>query len=154
MVSAPELCVLSDVDSVYSSDSDTSMSQDFDSLDACLNDKLSSTFIQCHDSKRRRIGHAKSDLRPMTFVRFNTSLGKPKPVTVRALLDSGASESLINAKFTKKLRKKKTASSTVWSTPGGDLTTSSKVKAQFTMPELQEKQLIEWPLHVAKNMGA
>ena len=39
-------------------------------------------------------------------------------------------------------------------TPAGDLTTTSEVKAQFTMPELQEKQLVEWSLHVTKNMGA
>ena len=90
----------------------------------------------------------------MTFVRFNTSLGKPKPVTIKALLDSGASESLVTEKFARKLRKKRTSKSTVWATPAGDLTTTSKVKAQFTMPELQEKQLVEWSLHVTKNMGA
>ena len=29
-----------------------------------------------------------------------------------------------------------------------------KVKGLFTMPELQEKQLIEWPIHVVKDLGA
>ena len=28
-----------------------------------------------------------------------------------------------------------------------------ELKAQFTMPELQEKQSIEWPLCVAENRG-
>lgn len=94
-------------------------------------------------------------MRPLAFVRFNTRLGKPEPVTIRALLDSGASESLINKKHVKHLRVKKTSkSSTVWSTPAGDMQTSQKVKAQFTIPELQEKKLIEWNLHVAENMGA
>ena len=32
--------------------------------------------------------------------------------------------------------------------------TRSKVKAQFTMPELQEKKLVEWNFHVADSMGA
>jgi hypothetical protein len=54
-----------------------------------------------------------------------------------------------------KLRvKNSNKTATVWSTPGGDLCTSSKVKGQFTIPELQDKKLIEWILHVAENMGA
>ena len=94
-------------------------------------------------------------MRPLAFVRFNTKLGKPAPVTIRALLDSGASESLINAKYVKHLRVKKASkSSTVWSTPAGEMKTLSRVKAQFTIPELQEKKLLEWNLHVAENMGA
>ena len=32
--------------------------------------------------------------------------------------------------------------------------TRSKVKAQFTLPELQSKRLIEWKFHVTKDMGA
>jgi hypothetical protein len=31
--------------------------------------------------------------------------------------------------------------------------TLSRVKAQFTIPKLQEKKLLEWNLHVAENMG-
>ena len=92
-------------------------------------------------------------MRPLAFVRFNTSLGKAKPVTIRALLDSGASESLVSQKYVKKLRIKKTGKgSTTWSTPGGDMTTNQKVKAQFSIPELQDKKLIEWDLHVTKDM--
>jgi gag-polyprotein putative aspartyl protease len=94
-------------------------------------------------------------MRPLAFVCFNTSLGKPKPVTIKALLDSGASESLINKKYVSKLRVKNSSkTANVWSTPGGDLHTSSRVKGQFTIPELQDKKLIEWNLHVAENMGA
>ena len=91
-------------------------------------------------------------MRPLAFVRFNTSLGKAKPVTIRALLDSGASESLVSQKYVKKLRIKKTErGSTTWNTPGGDMTTNQKVKAQFSIPELQDKKLIEWDLHVTKD---
>ena len=83
----------------------------------------------------------KRDLRPMAFVRFNTRLGKAKPVTIRALLDSGASESLVLEKHTDKLRVKELKTKgTVWSTPAGELHTHSKTKAQFTIPELQDKR--------------
>jgi Aspartyl protease len=91
-------------------------------------------------------------MRPLAFARFNTKLGKPAPVTIRVLLDSGASEWLINAKYVKHLRVKKASkSSTVWSTPAGEMKTLlvSQVKApQFTIPKLQEKKLLEWNLHV------
>ena len=124
-----------------------------DSLDSCL-ENYSLAYIQSQPNKRRKLDHAQQDVRPLVFVRFNASLGKAKPVTIRALLDSGASESLVSQKHVKKLRIKKAGkSSTAWSTPGGDMTTNQKVKAQFSIPELQDKKLIEWDPHVAKDMN-
>ncbi len=41
-----------------------------------------------------------------------------------------------------------------WNTPAGKLITSKCVKAQFTLPELQDDKLIEWNLHVIPDMGA
>ena len=72
-----------------------------------------------------------SDFRPVVIVRFNTRRGKAKPETLRALLDSGGSSSLITEKFTKKLklRTDKTKGKTTWSTPAGTLTTNSTVRS-------------------------
>jgi hypothetical protein len=95
-------------------------------------------------------------MRPLAFVRVITKLGKPAPVTSKALLDRSTLESLINAKHVKHLQVKKASKpSYVWSTPAGEMKTLSRVKAQFTIPKLQEKKLLEWNLHhLAENMGA
>ena len=91
----------------------------------------------------------------MAFARVNTRRGKPKPVTMQALLDSSASETLINKKYVQKLKiKKDQNSSTVWSTPGGEMKTNEKAQLQFTLPELQDCKLIKWNVHVAGDMGA
>jgi Retroviral aspartyl protease len=78
-------------------------------------------------------------------------VGKAKPVMVKALLDSGASVSLITEKYTKKLKKQQAPQG--WSNPEGELNTNKMVKSQFTMPELQDDKLIEWNLYATKDLG-
>jgi hypothetical protein len=92
------------------------------------------------------------DLKPMVFVTFNTSHGKPKPVTIQVLLNSGASGSLIHKKFARKLKLKMSKSSTNWTTAAGGVMTNSKCKSQFCIPELEDKILLEYNLHVANNL--
>ena len=134
--------------------------EDFTSLDDCIdhvreeNGELFSLLNlvrgqQEPPKKKRKL----NDLKPIVFVRFNTRHGKPKPVTLKALLDSGASSSLVTAQYAKKLRKAK-SNNVVWTTPAGELTTSGKCKAQFTLPELHDNRLIEYDLHITPNMGA
>ena len=91
----------------------------------------------------------------MAFVRFNTRRGKPKPITIRALLDSGGSETIVTSEVAKNLKIKTLQSgSTVFTTPGGKLVTNQQVKSQFTIPELHPDKLIEWNVHVASDLGA
>ena len=130
----------------------------YETLDDCINDSYAAdlcsiaSIVRGHNrNKRVKVAH----LRPVAFVRFNTSLGKPKPVTIRALVDSGAAGTMVTKEFVKKLRMKKDPEGeTTWSTPAGPMKTNQKVKCQFTIPELQEDKLIEWDCHVLPSLGA
>ena len=122
------------------------ITQTHSSLDECINDARNSseemfsiTSLICGHGKPMKKKRKTCDLKPIVYVRFNTSLGKPKPVTLRALLDSGGSGSLVTSKQAKKLCLMKSKSNqTVWMTPGGALQTSTCCKAQFTIPELHD----------------
>ena len=93
-----------------------------------------------------------TDQKPITFVRFNSRRGKAKPVTLKCLLDTGAGGSLIAAKHAKKLRQKDLSKSdTVWTTPGGEMTTTKRAQCTFMMPEFHTDRVIEWDLHVTKQ---
>ena len=136
----------------------------FESLDDCVNEacahskELFSILDLVRGRKKSKENSAKRqklvDLKPITFVRFNTRMGKTKPVTIKALLDSGGSGTLVTEKYTKKLRCKETSATTVWTTPGGALSTTRKCQAQFTLPELHDNRLIAWDVHVTKSLGA
>ena len=77
-----------------------------------------------------------------------------KPVTIHALLDSGATETFVCEKYTKKLKLHTSqGSKTMWSMPSGSMMTNKTVKAQFILPELHDDKLIEWKCHVSPNLG-
>jgi hypothetical protein len=123
-----------------------SISENISSLDECLDEaracseeQFSITSLIRGHGKPKKKKRKRCDLKPIVYVRFNTSLGKPKPVTLKALLDSGGSGSLVTQEYAKKLRLKKSQNSqTVWTTPGGALQTTTKCNAQFTIPELHD----------------
>ena len=109
--------------------------------------------VRGHVKKKRKT----RDLKPIVYLRFNIrSKGKPKIVTLKALLDSGASASLIDKQHCKKLRAKplKEGKETVWTTPAGNVSTNAKTRAKFIMTELHYDRAIQWDLHVAPSLGS
>ena len=124
----------------------------YSSLDNLLDACTLVRDVRGHLNKKAKVDPDQMDRRPLAFVRFNTRKGKPKPVMLKALLDSGASESLVTKQYATKLKKIK--SNRDWSTPNGSMSTNHMVRGQFTLPELQDNQLIEWNLHVADTLGS
>jgi predicted aspartyl protease len=82
-------------------------------------------------------------------------MGKAKPITLRCLLDTGATASLVASKHAKKLRHKKlSGTKTVWTTPGGSMSTTEKAQCTFMIPEFHTDRVIEWDLHMSSDLGA
>jgi Retroviral aspartyl protease len=111
---------------------------------------MNTSFIDTRLSKKIKT----EDLKLIVMVRLNSQMPqKAKPVTVKALLDSGGSISLVCQKYVDKLWVKKLPSNQVWTKPGEQLTTTAKVRGQFTIPKLFDNQMIEWDLYVVPDMG-
>ncbi len=159
------------VHDLYNVDDDESHSSTLSQMD--LDETEHQTFDECLDEKYFKSkdimsiaqlirGQRKpnkrqktSDLRPAVVVRFNTKNGsRPKPVTLLALLDSGASSTLITEKYVKKLKLKQSKQDNVWTTPAGQMKTKKVCRTQMTIPELHDNRMIEWDFHVTPNMGA
>ena len=102
-------------------------------------------------NKRRRTDD--SDFRPFAFVRLNASLGKPKPKTIRAPTRQWSFRILGVQRAHQETPCQDfqgEVCSVTWTTPSGEMTTDQTVKCQFAIPELQEKKLIEWDLHITR----
>ena len=133
--------------------------QRYKDLDRCIdasreNDLCSiADLIRGRQPPKKRAKHIQT--KPVVNVRFNVRLGKAKPVTCTALLDSGAAESVATEELVKKLRvKKSNGPPQIWSTANGELSTNKKAKSQFTLPELHDDKLIEWDFHVTPSLGS
>jgi transposase InsO family protein len=165
-INGDESRVLYDLYAIDKNDSSesTQMSdlKQYESLDQAIDEKYAqskdmcslSSIIRGHSPTSENKKRKRDDLRPVVFVRLNTRKGKPKPVTIKALLDSGGSESMIKAEYVKKLKLRKRSTKSSWMTPAGILKTDASCKAQFIIPELHDNRLIEWDFHVTQNMGA
>ncbi len=110
----PELVKRPPVNELYALDGDNDMStvsskhggdSDFDDLDDCIdaarenNGEMFSivSHIRGHTQPKKK--QKLKQLKPMAFVRFNIRHGKPKPLTIKALFDSGGSGTLVTEKY-------------------------------------------------------
>ena len=76
----------------------------YDSLDTCINDSLdideSYTMFSRKDLSSKKTDALKNNNAvPLTFGKVNTRLGKPKLASMRVLLDSGGSSTVIRKEY-------------------------------------------------------
>ena len=85
-------------------------------------------------------------LSPIVFLNMHKKRKSKDVFTLKALLDSGATSTLINSKFVKHLKRHK-CKPTSWQTQCGTFTTSSKAKIEFLIPELNDQRLVSAYVH-------
>ena len=78
---------------------------------------------------------------------MNGRLGKAKYCTLRILLESGASYSIVIGKHTQKLRHKNTQL-IKWITQGGDFLTTYLKNVELVLSELDATKSVTWSFHV------
>ena len=85
------------------SDSDVN---EFNSLDECIDYTVQQDMFPIRQMLQGQPKKRKTeDIKPIVFIRLNTRYaGKPKPITVKALLDTGGSGCLLTRKFATKVR--------------------------------------------------
>ena len=131
--------------------------QQYTNIDRCINAstkrEMCSISSLLRGRKKPAKRHKNVDMKPVVWVRFNHRLDKQKPLTLKALLDSGGSGTLIEKRFVKELKLTKLPSKQVWTTPAGIMNTTSKARAEFCIPELHDNRMITWDVHVADKLG-
>ena len=70
--------------------------------------------------------------------------------TLKCLLDTGATGTIIQSKYVKHLKRHKCAP-TKWSTQNGTFITNSKAKIEFLLPELNDQRLVNTYVHDTNN---
>ena len=105
------------------SDSDVN---EFNSLDECIDYTVQQDMFPIRQMLQGQPKKRKTeDIKPIVFIRLNTRYaGKPKPITVKALLDTGGSGCLLTSKFATKLRASPVQEVTTWKTPAGIVSTA------------------------------
>jgi transposase InsO family protein len=93
------------------------------------------------------------NISPILFVKITKATGKKKrqlkTQLIKALVDTGASESIISLKSAKGLPLSDKTETKRWSTAAGILNTSAKTKRlEFSLPELQANRKIDKSFHI------
>ena len=103
-----------------------------------------STKLLSPPKKKRKTSHVAL----IVFGHMRTEHGKePNPISLKILLDSGASALLIKGQLVEKLTVT-SDQTTRWSTAAGPLNTTERCDIQFSLPELSPTRLVKWSVHV------
>ena len=87
-----------------------------------------------------------SNSSPIVFINLSTNDEHNDVITLKALLDTGATSSLIKSKFVTNLTKTP-SEPTAWKTAVGYFETHEMVKTEFLIAELNDQRLIRTEMH-------
>ena len=123
----------------------------FKSLDTCLNNSMTSiqTYLKSHPNKRQKIEPV--TLIPITFVELKVKQENDTYATLRTLLDSGASSTLITAKAVRHLKKIMQKNS--FSCVAGIFSSRGKCHIRFKMAEFNPTATVSHCAHVTDTLG-
>lgn len=97
---------------------------------------------------------ADDTLTPIVFVRLcTTQHTHPKIKTLKCLLDSGSSATLVKKKHVKLLHLSK-SNPTMWKTSAGTFKTTKKVEVKMTLPELHSRRVITHKMYVCPKLSS
>jgi transposase InsO family protein len=136
-----------------------SKEQEFNSLDDCIDTAVEFQHNSIAELVRGQTNAklpSAQDVKPLVYVRLKTKDNTMGAITLKCLLDTGASASLIAARHTTQLLMRPVKSpTTVWTTPAGELTTTQRCRCTFLMPEFHEDRYLQWNLNVTPmDLGA
>lgn len=87
---------------------------------------------------------------PLVFSDINIRHGKKRLKTIRVLLDSGASSTIVSSTLVEKLRVRK-EERVDWATMNGVFSTEGRCELEFALPELNPTAVIKHNVHVTKQ---
>ena len=121
-----------------------------------LNDYLAEnsftmTRSHLHPRKRLRSNNSNQTKVPILFVKLRIGSGS-ETIIVQALVDSGASATVVNKATAKSLAKQKVPA-TVWTTAAGIFSTEYSTELVFSLPELNPTAEIKINAHVVDSAG-
>ena len=124
--------------------------QSYDHIDECIDDTFIESFSLHHMSrptKKQRL----RDPTPIVFGTIRTKKGTDrKSRTIKILLDSGGSSTIVKHDIVKELRINND-NNTLWTTTAGKFSRTGVCKVNFKLPELDTHAVINTKVHVTKN---
>jgi len=87
---------------------------------------------------------------PIIFATIRERRGRAKGKTIKVLLDSGASSSLVNADKVAKLKVKRSTPAQ-WNTAAGSFSTIARCALEFALPELSPSKVVKASVHVTQQ---
>ena len=121
-------------------------------LDTIVEAHLQQEHHALFSTRPRKRQKTSGKLSPILRIRFQEKHGTPKYSYVKALCDSGSSESLIEQKFAQKLRSRETPKER-WNTAAGTFTTNRRAKINMQLIDLSDTLTITGNLHLCEKIS-